>query len=152
MTRKIINAADTPVDAYNYWHERWAEIMTERYKEEAIKAGVAGHSFSEYTPDVPGGSGCFHYAFAADGSLIFTDYEGEAVVEYPSYGLGFQAFRDPNFDIRPYIQEGTWRYIKKPEIFGYIKSLLPYMRQALEEAITETEVKYDIEFPKYSLE
>ena len=39
MTRKIENAADTPVEVYDYWHQVWCDYLNDNYKDKFVEAG-----------------------------------------------------------------------------------------------------------------
>ncbi len=59
--KKIVEPADTPLEVFEYWHELWAEYLNKHYKDHFFQSGVAGHSFTEKTPDSPSGTGYFSY-------------------------------------------------------------------------------------------
>ncbi len=149
MTVKIEQPADTPAEAYRYWHERWCEILTAEHRQAFLDAGLAGSSFTERVPDAPDGTGYFSYSFAADGSLGFMDGEGEAVAEYDSYELGFRMLSDASVDGDEQIEKGRFRIVSAPERWGALMSLLPILRDACRRAVEETEAKYGLELPKY---
>ena len=78
MSRRIEAPADTPAEVYHYWHKRWCQILTKEYREEIVKSGLPGLSFTERVPDAPDGKGYFSYAFSSDGwrgtaSVTFAD-------------------------------------------------------------------------------
>lgn len=151
--KKIVNPADMPAEAYTYWHERWVGYLNEHYKELFVREGLAGHSFTERCPDAPDGKGYFTYAFAADGTMRFAEEieEGDAVIEYDSYNIGYRAFGDEGFDSIKAFQDGTLRLTKSPELqmkTGH-DDVLQAFRGALHAAIADAERKFNIELPKY---
>jgi len=149
MAKKIERPADTPAEAYHYWHRRWCEILSEEHREDILAAGLAGSSFTERVPDAPGGAGYFSYAFAADGSVAFLAGEGDAVAEYDSYELGFRMLSDESCNGREQIEAGRFRMISKPEQWARLMSLLPILRGACRRAVEESEVRFDLILPKY---
>lgn len=149
MTTRIARPADTPVEAYHFWHRRWCEILTEQHRQEILDAGLAGCSFTERVPDAPDGKGYFSYAFAEDGTLHFIEGEGEAISEYDSYELGFRMLSDESLDVAKPIEEGTFRMISGPEKWRALMALIPILRDACRTAIEEAERDLDLELPKY---
>ena len=71
MAKRIEHPADTPAEAYERWHRRWCEILSEDHRAEILAAGLAGTSFTERVPDAPDGKGYFSYAIDAEGRLDF---------------------------------------------------------------------------------
>ena len=149
MTVRIERPADTPAEAYRYWHKRWCEILTKEQRKAILDAGLAGSSFTERVPDAPDGTGYFSYAFADDGALDFMDGEGEAVAEYDSYELGFRMLSDESVDGGEQIEKGRFRIVSAPERWAALMGLLPVLRAACQRAVEETEEKYGLELPKY---
>lgn len=149
MARRIERPADTPVEAYHFWHERWCEILGRDHRDAILAAGLAGASFSERVPDAPGGAGRFSYAFTEDGSAGFADGEGEAVAEYDSYELGLRMLSDAGFDAGEQIEAGRFRILSRPDRWQALMSLLPLLRQACHEAIEDAEREFELELPKY---
>ncbi|MCZ2154891.1 MAG: hypothetical protein LC114_13500 [Bryobacterales bacterium] len=149
MAIRIVRPADTPADAYHYWHRRWCEILTERSRAELVAAGLAGASFTERVPDAPDGKGYFSYAIGDEGSVHFMDGEGEAVCEYNTYELGFRLLSDATLDIGKVIEADGLRIISRREKWLALISLLPILRTACHQAIEEAEQKFDLELPKY---
>jgi hypothetical protein len=149
MARRIERPADTPVEVYHYWHKRWCEILTEEHREEILKAGLPGSSFTERVPDTPDGLGYFSYAFDAEGRLGFIEGEGQAVAEYESYELGFRLLSDPNIDARKHRKDGSFRIISGAERWAALTSVLPFLRESCQRAIEEAEERFDLELPKY---
>jgi hypothetical protein len=146
---KIIKPADTPAEVHHYWHQRWAEYLNQHYKERFVQAGIVNMSFTEKCPDCPDGSGAFHYAFASDGTLGFVEREGDAIVEYDSYDIGYRLLGDETCDIRELLNKGVFRFVKNIEHFVKLAELLPLMREAFYVAIADAENKFNIEMPKY---
>jgi hypothetical protein len=149
MKRKIERPADTPAEVYHFWHKRWCEILTENHRQEILNAGLAGTSFTERVPDAPDGKGHFSYAFAEDGSLDFTEGEGDAIAEYDSYELGLRMLSDECCDGMKQIEEGRFRMLTKPEQWAALMGLLPILRKACRMAIEIAEREFDLELPKY---
>jgi hypothetical protein len=149
MGRRIERPADTPAEAYEFWHKRWCEILSEQYRAEFVGAGLAGTSFTERVPDAPDGKGYFSYAIAPDGTLDFMEGEGEAVAEYDCYELGFRMLSDESVDGAEQIEKGRFRILSGPERWAALMRLLPILREACRKAIEETEVELDLELPKY---
>ena len=149
MRKKIERPADTPPEVYDYWHQRWADYLNRHHKGHFVQAGIVDMSFSERCPDCPDGSGGFHYQFAADGTLEFTDQEGAAVVEYDSYDIGYRLLGDPSFDTLEALSKGTLRFPAKMDHFFKLSELMPLMREAFNAAIAEAEKKFKVEMPKY---
>jgi hypothetical protein len=149
MARRIESPADTPVEVYHYLHKRWCEILTEEQREEILKAGLSGSSFTERVPDAPDGRGYFSYAFDAEGRLDFMEGEGQAVSEYESYELGFRLLSDPNIDGRKHLEEGRFRIISEPERWAALMGLMPFLREACQRSIEEAEERFGLEPPKY---
>jgi len=149
MRRKIEKPADTPGEAYHYWHIRWCQILTKEYREEIVKAGLPGLSFTEYVPDAPDGKGYFSYAFDDRGALDFMDGEGEAVAEYDSYELGLRLLSDASMDAWKALADGRFRIIRNPEQWGALLGVMPMLRSVCHRAIEEAESKFDLELPKY---
>ena len=146
---KIVRPADTPAEVYDYWHQRWAEYLNQHYKERFVQAGLLNMSFTEKSPDCPDGSGAFHYGFASDGTLSFIDHEGDAIVEYDSYDIGYRLIGDETCDARGLLKKGEFRYVKNTEHFVKLMKVLPLMREAFYVAIADAENKFNIEMPKY---
>ena len=141
---------DVPKEIDAYWHNRWAEIMNEKYREKFLEAGLAGHSYTEKAPDMPNGEGAYHFGFRSnDGAFEFRNEEGDAVVEWDTYKMTFQALGDPTYDPTKDIKEGRCRYIKNPEHFGLAVNVIPIFREVLKIAIAETEKKYNVVLPKF---
>jgi len=146
---KIVRPADTPAEVYDYWHQRWAEYLNQRYKERFVQNGIVNMSFTEKCPDCPDGSGAFHYAFESDGTLRFIDHEGDAVIEYDSYDIAYRLLGDECYDTMELFNKGLLRFTKNTGQFVKLTGLLPLMREAFYMAIEDTENKFDIEMPKY---
>ncbi len=146
---KILRPADTPAEAYDYWHQRWAEYLSQHFKTRFVQAGIVNMSFTERCPDCPNGSGAFHYAFESDGTLRFIDHEGDAVIEYNSYDIAYRVLGDESYDTMELLNKGLLRFIKNAEHFLKLAELLPLMREAFCVAIVDTENKFNIEMPKY---
>ena len=146
---EILRPADTPVEVYDYWHQRWAEYLNQHCKACFVQAGIAKMSFTERSPDCPDGSGAFHYAFASDGTLGFTSQEGDAIVEYDSYDIGYRLLGDETFDARELLKKGEFRYVRNTEHFVKLMKVLPLMREAFYVAIADAENKFNIDMPKY---
>jgi hypothetical protein len=149
MAKKIERPADTPVEAYHFWHERWCEILTQEHRAEILNAGLAGASFTERVPDAPDGKGYFSYAFDGDGRLDFLEGEGEAVASYDSYELGFRMLSDPSCDGREQIEAGRFRIVSRPERWEALMGLLPILRRACQRAVEEAEAAFGLELPKF---
>ena len=149
MQTKIERPADTPAEVYNYWHQRWCDLLTRHHRQDFVRAGLAGVSFTERVPDAPDGKGYFSYVFGKDGSVEFMDGEGEAVAEYDSYELGFRMLSDEGLDLAQPIADGRFRMISQPERWQTLMSLLPILRNACRQAIEEAERKFGLELPKY---
>ena len=149
MTRKIDRPADTPAEAYHFWHRRWCEILSEEHRQELLAAGLAGTSFTERVPDAPDGQGYFSYAITREGRLEFMEGEGQAVAEYDSYELGFRMLSEEGFDGQQQIEEGRFRILSEPERWGALMSLLPILRSACQRAVEEAEAEFDLELPTY---
>ena len=147
--KKILKPSDTPKEVFDYWHELWAEYLNRNYKKEILDSGVAGHSFTEKTPDSPSGNGMFSYAFAQDGTLGFIEEEGESVVEYDSYDIGHHALADPNVDAAKLAAEGKLRFVKNPELLIKLVCLVPLMREAYYAVMDQVEEKFGVEMPRY---
>lgn len=148
-SKKIINPADMPPEVYEYYHKRWAEYLSKHYKTFFVQNGLAGLSFTEKAPDIPDGSGKFTYSFSADGTLKFTEEEGDSIIEYDSYNIGYRAFGDENFNVGKAIEEGKFRFTKNQELFMKLAAVLPVLREGLKAAIADTEKKFNTELPKY---
>jgi len=149
MVKKIERPADTPADAYRYWHKRWCQILTQEHRDQILAAGLAGSSFTERVPDAPDGLGYFSYAFAEDGSVDFIEGEGDAVAEYDSYELGFRMLSDETCRGQEQIEAGRFRIISQPEQWMRLMSLLPLLRSACRRAVEEAEARFELELPKY---
>jgi hypothetical protein len=149
MSKKIERPADTPAEVYHYWHERWCRILTEEHREEVVKAGLSGLSFTERVPDAPGGSGFFSYAFDDEGRLDFMDGQGQAIAEYDSYELGLRLLSDADLDWAEALADGRFRIISKAEHWGALASVMPLLRAACHRAIEEAETRFGLELPKY---
>ena len=149
MRKRIERPTETPPEVYDYWHERWAEYLNQQYRERFVQAGVVDVSFTEKCPDCPDGSGAFHYQFASDGTLEFTNTEGGAIIEYDSYDIGYRLLGDPNYDAMEQLEKGAVRYSKNLDDFVKLAELLPLMREALYVAIADAENKFNVEMPKY---
>jgi hypothetical protein len=149
MKKRIERPVDMPIEVYHYWHRRWAEYLNENYKERFVQAGVVDVSYTEKCPDCPDGSGAFHYQFAADGTLEFTNKEGGAVIEYDSYNIGYRLLADENYDGMELLEKGQIRHSGNLEHFILLAELLPLLREALFAAIADAEKKFNIEMPKY---
>ena len=134
---------------YNYWHQRWVEYLNQHYKERFVQAGIVDMSFTEKCPDCPDGRGAFHYAFAPDGTLEFVEQEGDAILEYNSYDIGYRLLADENCDMMELLNRGELRFVQGIEYFLKLGEVLPLMREALYAAIAEAEKKFNIEMPKY---
>jgi hypothetical protein len=147
--RKIEDPAETPAEAYHFWHRRWCEILTENHRREILEAGLAGRSFTERVPDAPDGSGFFSYAFADDGGVGFIEGEGEAIAEYDSYELGFRMLSDERIDAEKQLGEGRFRLLSKPEQWIALLQILPILRRACRIAVEEAEEEFALELPKY---
>jgi len=146
---RIARPADTPVEVYKYWHQRWVEYLNQHYKERFIQAGIVNMSFTEKCPDCPDRSGAFSYAFAADGTLGFIDGAGDAIIEYDSYDIAYRLLGDDSYDIMESVGNGTMRFTRNADHFGKLAKLIPLMREAFQAAITDAENKFNIEMPKY---
>jgi hypothetical protein len=134
-----------PKEAYKYYHDMMVEFLNNNYyKDEFVKAGLAGISFTEKYPDVPDNTGGFTYRFAQDGAMSWSDQEGEAVVSFPSYAVGYRAFGDANFNSAPYMTP-----IKNAQKMRILFSVLPQLRAGLRFGIEAMEKKYNILVPKY---
>ncbi len=147
--KKIVEPADTPLEVFEYWHELWAEYLNKHYKDHFFQSGVAGHSFTEKTPDSPSGTGYFSYKFTSDGTLEFMDREGEAVVEYDSYEIGHRALADASVDASKLMEEGKLRFTKNAELFTKLIPLIPLMREAYYAVIKNVEKQFNVEMPRY---
>lgn len=149
MSRRIENPADTPAEAYHYWHKRWCQILTKECREEIVKSGLAGLSFTERVPDAPDGKGYFSYAFDDRGRLDFMEGEGEAIAEYDSYELGLRLLSDESMDAPEALADGRFRIISKPEHWGALTGVMHLLRAACHRAVEEAEAKFGLELPKY---
>ncbi len=149
MSRRIEKPADTPPEAYHYWHKRWCEILTEEHLEEIVKAGLSGLSFTERVPDAPDGKGYFSYAFDDTGHLDFMEGEGEAVAEYDSYELGLRLLSDESMDAAEALVDGRFRMVSKPEDWAALSGVMSLLRTTCHRAMAEAETKFDLELPKY---
>jgi hypothetical protein len=106
-------------------------------------------SFTEKCPDCPDGRGEFTYEFSYDGTVQFVDHEGDAVIEYDSYEIGYRIAGDPGYDPGVPMKEGKLRYAKNVEQFVKLVPVIPLMHEAFQTAIKEVEEKFNIEMPKY---
>ena len=149
MRKRIVRPADTPAEVYDYWHQCWADYLNQHYKERFLQAGIVNMSFTEKCPDCPDGSGAFHYAFASDGTLVFIDQEGEAIIEYDSYDIAYRLLGDESYDTMELLEKGELRFIQNIEHFVKLAELLPLLREAFYVAIADAENKFNIEIPKY---
>ncbi|MBT4511515.1 MAG: hypothetical protein HOC20_04810 [Chloroflexi bacterium] len=151
MTKKIGNPADTPVEVYHWWHDRWCEYLNSNYKDKFVETGLAGLTCTERSPDAPDGSGGLSYTFATDGSVRFipTDDSADAICEYDSYELGIRCLGDPNTNAGEHIKAGRFRMVKSPEVFAMMMPIQPLMREAFRVAIEDAEKEFDVELPKY---
>ncbi len=149
MPRRIEHPADTPAEAYHYWHRRWCQILSEEHREEIVKAGLPGLSFTERVPDAPDGKGYFSYAFDERGLLDFMEGEGEAIAEYDSYELGLRLLSDESMDAAAALADGRFRILSKPECWGALTGVMQLLRATCHRAIEETETKFGLELPKY---
>ncbi len=148
-TRKRIERPDeTPKEIYDYWHERWAAYLNQ-HKDDFVRAGVINMSFTEKSPDCPNGLGGFSYEFSSDGTVQFVDHEGDAIIEYDSYEIGYRLVGDPNYDPVVPMKEGKLRYTKNAEQFVKLVPIIPLLHEAFYDAIKEAEAKFNIEMPKY---
>jgi len=148
VTRRIERPADTPAEAYHYWHERWCALLRDSARA-FVDAGLAGLSFTERVPDAPDGKAGFSYAFDENGRIDFTQEEGRAVAEYDSYELGFRMLSDAGFDPQEQIEQGRFRVIRGAEHWHALMCLLPLLRRACHRAIEEAEDEFDLELPRY---
>lgn len=148
--KKIVDPADTPLEVFEFWHKQWAEYLNKKYKDRFLQSGVAGHSFSEKTPDSPSGTGYFSYAFDPDGTLEFIEEVGEAIVEYDSYEIGHRALADSGVDAAKLMAEGKLRFTKNAELFTKLIPLIPLMREAYYAVIEAVDEKFNVEMPKYA--
>lgn len=146
---KIVRPANTPVEVYDYWHQRWVQYLNEHYRERFVQAGVVNISFTERCPDCPDGGGAFHYSFASDGTLGFIDHEGNAIVEYDSYDIAYRLLGDETCNMMELLEKGVLRFTRNIEHFLRLAELLPLMREAFHVAIADAENRFDIEMPKY---
>jgi hypothetical protein len=149
MSRKIERPADTPAEAYHYWHKRWCQILTEEHREEIVKAGLPGLSYTERVPDAPDGKGYFSYAFDELGQLDFMEGKGQAVAEYDSYELGLRLLSDASLDAPSALADGRFRIISRPEDWGALAAVMPLLRKSCQRAIEEAETRFGLELPKY---
>jgi len=151
MTKTIEDPADTPAEVYHSWHRRWCRILSDDHREEILKAGLAGSSFTERVPDAPDGKGFFSYAFDAEGRLDFLEgqAEGTAVAAYDSYELGLRLLSDASMNGAEAIEDGRFRIVTRPEDWARLMSLMPLLRAACHRAIEEAEVEFGVELPKY---
>jgi hypothetical protein len=149
MSRRIENPADTPAEAYHYWHKRWCEILTEEHREEIVRAGLPGLSFTERVPDAPGGKGYFSYAFDDRGRLDFMEGEGQAIAEYDSYELGLRLLSDESMDVPQALTDGRFRIVSRPEHWAALTGVMPLLRATCHRAIEEAETRFGLELPKY---
>ena len=146
---KTVRPADTPAEVYDYWHQRWVEYLNQHYKERFVQAGVVNMSFTEKCPDCPDGSGAFHYAFASDGTLGFSDQDGKAIIEYDSYDIAYRLLGDQSCDTMELFEKGVLRFVQNVDHFVKLAELLPLMREAFYVAIADAENRVNIEMPKY---
>ena len=149
MTTKIENAADTPVEAYDYWHQVWCDYLNDHYKDKFVEAGLPGDTFTERVPDAPGGKGYFSYGYKDDGTLYFFEGEGRAIIEYDSYALGIQMLGDENCSFLDQVKAGKVRFVENPMDFAKMGPLQPLQREAFKVAIDAAEKKFDLELPKF---
>ena len=150
IRKRVVRPADTPAEVYVYWHQRWVEYLNQHYKERFFQAGIVNMSFTEKCPDCPDGSGAFHYAIEADGTLRFIDQLGNAIVKYDSYDIAYRLLRDESYDTMELLEKGVLRFIQNIEHFVKLAELLPLMREAFYVAIADAENKFNIEMPKYA--
>jgi len=92
MTEKkeISKAANMQTRVGRYLLERWAEHL-KPIKHKVTEAGLAGKSFTETSPDMPGGR--INYSFAEDGTLLF-DFKsreamGQSIIHYVDFETGW---------------------------------------------------------------
>lgn len=151
MSKTIEAPADTPAEIYHHWHRRWCRILTEEHREEILKAGLAGSSFTERVPDAPDGKGSFSYAFDDAGRLDFQEEDDPdaAIAEYDSYELGLRLLGDPSMDGAKAIADGRFRITTRPEQWAALMSLMPALRAACHRAIDEAELEFDVSLPKF---
>ncbi len=140
MPRRIEKPADTPAEAYHYWHTRWCQILTKEYREEIVKSGLPGLSFTERVPDAPDGKGYFSYAFDEQGRLDFMEGEGRAVAEYDSYELGLRLLSDVSMDASEALADGRFRIISNPEDSAMLAGAMPALTSVGHRAISVAEV------------
>jgi hypothetical protein len=149
IRRRIVRPADTPADVYDYWHQRWAEYLNQHHKEQFVQAGIINMSFTEKCPDCPDGSDGFHYRFASDGTLEFTDQVGEAIIEHDSYDIAYRLLGDADYDSMELLGNGSIRFVEKTDHFVKLAELMPLMREAFYSALADAERKFNIKMPKY---
>jgi hypothetical protein len=146
--RTIEKPAETPKEVYDYWHERWAAYLNQ-HKDAFVRAGIINMSFTEKCPDCPNGLGEFTYEFSSDGTVQFVDHEGDAVIEYDSYEIGYRIAGDLSYDPVVPMKEDKLRYPKNVEQFIKLLPVIPLLHEAFYAAIREAEEKFNIEMPKY---
>jgi hypothetical protein len=149
MPRRIEKPADTPAEVYHYWHERWCQILSEEHRQEIVKAGLPGLSFTERVPDAPDGKGYFSYAFDELGRLGFMEGQGQAVAAYDSYELGLRLLSDASLDAPGALADGRFRILSKPEDWAALAAVMPLLRKSCQRAIEEAEVRFGLELPRY---
>jgi hypothetical protein len=149
VRKRIARPADTPAEVYDYWHRRWAEYLNQHHKERFVQAGIVNMSFTERCPDCPDGRDGFHYRFASDGTLEFTDQVGEAIIEHDSYDIAYRLLGDAQYDSMALLGNGSIRFVEKTQHFVKLAELMPLMREAFYSALADAEENFNIEMPKY---
>jgi hypothetical protein len=148
MTNQIASPAEIPLEVSDYWHDRWCEILSNEYREEIVAAGLTGTSFTERSPDAPGGQGGFNFAIDAEGRIAFVAEEGEAVAEYGSYEFGYRLLADPEMDAAPFLEDGSFRIVSGAERWADLMKLRPLFREVFYRAVEQTEKDLDVELPR----
>jgi hypothetical protein len=149
MTRRIESPAEIPEEVSDFWHQRWCEILSEEHRQAIVEAGLPGMSFTERSPDAPGGQGGFNFAFDAEGRVGFRQEEGEAVAEYASYEFGYRLLGDPDMDASGFIEDGSFRIVSGAERWATLMILRPLLRAVFHRVVDETEEKFDLALPRY---
>ena len=75
--------------------------------------------------------------------------EGDAVIEYDSYDIGYRIAMDTTYDPVEPMKEGKLRYAKNVEQFVKLAPVVRIFHEAFCAAMEETEMKFNVEMPKY---
>ena len=148
--REIAKAADMQTRVGRYLLERWSEHL-KPIRHRVIEAGLVGKSFTETSPDMPGG--LINYSFAEDGTLVFDfksrEATGQSIIHYVDFETGWRALADENYEYMKAFEEGKFWVEPSPEDALRMEPLMPDMARAFAKAMEDTENEFNIQLPRY---